>query len=88
MIHGPAGRNPPDFHGIMVDFCTGEAESFESRASACRALANNGSPWNQPGDEADDLRLCPLAGDQRRCDTWLEQAAVWDRAGTACPEGC
>jgi hypothetical protein len=79
-LRGLADRNPPDFPGVMANLCTKEAEQFESRAAACRARAKNGDPWEESGEEVENLKLCPLPSDKRRRDSWLEQAAIWERA--------
>lgn len=67
---------------MMAFFCDEEAKLFQSRAEACRARAKNGTAWDDSGEDSEALKLCPYPSDQRRHDSWLEQAAIWERAST------
>jgi hypothetical protein len=80
MCQPPSDPNQPDYHGMMAFFCEEEAKLFHDRADACRARAKKGEPWDEPGEEAEILKICPYPSDQRHRDSWFEQAAIWERA--------
>ncbi len=82
VCQGPPDPYLPDYHGMMAFFCEEEAKLFQSRAEACLARAKNGTPWDESGEDPEVLKLCPYPSDQRRHDSWLEQAAIWERAST------
>jgi predicted membrane channel-forming protein YqfA (hemolysin III family) len=80
VCHVPPDTNLPNYHGMMAFFCEEEAKLFQSRADACLARAKNGTPWDDSSEDSEGFRLCPYPSDQRRHDSWLEQAAIWERA--------
>ena len=82
VCQGPPDPYLPDYHGMMAFFCEEEAKLFQSRAEACLARAKNGTPWDESGEDPEVLKLCPYPSDQRRHDSWLEQAAIWECAST------
>jgi hypothetical protein len=69
-----------DFHFFMYDLCFHEADLMKRRADACRSHARSNSPWDDTGDETRDLKCCPYLEDVPRSQSWVEQAAVWERA--------
>jgi predicted membrane channel-forming protein YqfA (hemolysin III family) len=82
VCQGPPDPHVPDYHGMMAFFCEEEAKLFQSRAEACLARAKNGTPWEDSGEDSEVLQLCPYPSDQRRHDSWLEQARIWERASS------
>jgi predicted membrane channel-forming protein YqfA (hemolysin III family) len=76
----PPDTNLPDYHGMMAFFCEEEAKLFQSRADACLAQEKNGTPWDDSREDSGVFKLCPYPSDQRRHDSWHDQAAIWERA--------
>ena len=87
MCQAPLDTNEADYHGMMAFFCDEEAKLFHDRAHACRARAKEGEPWDEPGEEAEVLKLCPYPSDQRHQDSWHEQTAIWERASARARAG-
>ncbi len=50
------------------------------RADACAGRARRGAPWDDPSEQAAVLKCCPYPSDAPRYGSWVEQAAIWDRA--------
>ena len=87
VCQGPPDPDVPDYHGMMAFFCEEEAKLFQSRAEACLARAKKGTPWDDSGEVPEVLKLCPYPSDQRRHDSWLEQAAIWEARQHAGSQG-
>jgi hypothetical protein len=79
-LHQPYYEERANFHGMMAQFCECEAALYRHRATACSARASSGAPWDDPSEEAEDLKCCPYPSDGPRYGSWSEQAAVWERA--------
>jgi hypothetical protein len=67
-------------HGLMAYFCANEAALMKQRAEACSARARTGAPWDETGEEAENLKCCPYPNDCPQNGSWSEQAGVWERA--------
>jgi hypothetical protein len=68
-------------HGLMASLCANEAALMKHRAESCSARARSGAPWDETGEEVDNLKCCPYPSDSPQHGSWSEQAAVWERAG-------
>jgi hypothetical protein len=68
------------FHALMSSLCAAEATIMEGRAYKCSARAAEGVAWDEPGEDAEDLKICPYPSDVPRYGSWYEQQAVWLRA--------
>jgi hypothetical protein len=44
------------------------------------AGARGGAPWDETGDEVENLKCCPYPSKCPQHGSWSEQAAVWERA--------
>jgi len=67
-------------HELMAYFCENEAALMKQRAEACSARARSGAPWDETGEEAENLKCCPYPNDCPQNGSWFEQAGVWERA--------
>jgi hypothetical protein len=67
-------------HDLMAYLCSNEATLMKQRAESCKARAGSAAPWDEAGEEAENLRCCPYLSDCPQHGSWSEQAAVWERA--------
>jgi hypothetical protein len=68
------------YNAMMTVFCESEAAIMTERHKACLARAANGDLWDDSSETAETLKCSPYPGDTPRYGSWLEQAAVWERA--------
>jgi hypothetical protein len=68
------------YHELLAELCSNEARLMMRNADLCSARANRGIPWDDVGQETEDLQCCPYPSDRPQNGSWTEQAAVWERA--------
>jgi hypothetical protein len=79
-VRGPYYTEKASFHGMMTAFCEYEADLMRGHARACLQRAETGARWDDPSEEAENLKCCPYPNDLPAYGSWAEQAAIWERA--------
>jgi hypothetical protein len=79
-LERPYYEEKAKFHGLMAELCASEGTLMTRRAESCSVRGNSGAAWEDPSEEADDLKCCPYPSDCPQHGSWSEQAAVWERA--------